>query len=136
MTEAKSWEEARSACQESDADLASITNEETNAFLSTLTTESSWIGGYKDSNNDWKWSDGSTWGYTNWCRGQPDGTGQHLIFNCVWLKNKGVAKWDDGGSATSFICQLKTDDHIGKLLIIKFLVRKFPRTKTSSSTCC
>ena len=116
VTEAKSWEEARSACQESDADLASITNEETNAFLSTLTTESSWIGGYKDSNNDWKWSDGSTWGYANWCRGQPDGTGQYLIFNCVWLKNKGVEKWDDGGSAPSFICQLKTDDHIGKLL--------------------
>ena len=114
MTETKSWDEARRACQESDADLASITDEGTNKFLSTLTTEDSWVGGYKDSNNNWKWSDGSTWGYTNWCRWQPDGSGKYLIFNCGWLGNGVFGKWDDGGSASSFICQLNVDVHIGK----------------------
>ena len=106
VEESKSWDEARTACLELDADLASITNEETNIFLSTLTNKSSFIGGYKDTNNNWKWSDGSTWGYTNWCSGQPDGSAMYTLFNCAWLNERGVGKWDDGGSAPSLICQI------------------------------
>ena len=102
----KTWDEARTACKEFDAELASIPDEATNTFLTTLTTGSSWIGGYHDSDKIWKWSDGSVWSYTNWCSGQPTYDTRHVAFNCHWLQD-GVGQWDDSGSSPSFICQLK-----------------------------
>ena len=101
----QSWDQARTACQQFNADLASIPDEATNTFLTTLTTGSSWIGGYFDQEL-WKWSDGSTWSYTNFCSGQPDYSAKHVVFNCAW-RNDGVGQWDDATSSPSFICQLK-----------------------------
>ena len=117
MTSSMSWNDARSACLDLNADLPSITNEATNSFLTSLTTSLCWTGGFLDFDNKWKWTDGSTWGYTNWCGGQPDGTGKYLIFNCAWLGPVGIGKWDDGGSAPSYICQLRIQDKVIKITI-------------------
>ena len=70
----KIWSEAEQFCELKNAHLASITNSETNSFLTTLITEEYWIGGYKNMSFDsWEWSDGSSWGYTNWYSNQPNG---------------------------------------------------------------
>ena len=117
MKSSKSWDDARSSCQELNSDLASITTEETNTFLASLTTELSWVGGYLDFNKEWKWSDGSVWAYSNWFPGEPNGlTGEtteqqnRATINYPWEKGvDGVGLWDDQYATykTSFICQLK-----------------------------
>ena len=86
------WDEARLYCQNLKAELASVTSSITNKFLTTLTHNQCWIGGYKDGST-WQWTDGSTWEYTNWSNGQPDNLGgkqDKLQFNFG-----GLGKWDD-----------------------------------------
>ena len=114
MTSFKTWDDARYSCQELNADLASISTEETNTFLSSLTTELSWVGGYLDFNKEWKWSDGSVWAYSNWFPGEPNRqtTEQQnrATINYPWKKGAdGVGLWDDQYPTykTSFICQFK-----------------------------
>ena len=111
MTSSMSWNDARSACLDLNADLPSITNEATNSFLTSLTTSLCWIGGFLDADNKWKWTDGSTWGYTNWYSGEPNNLGRvqdKLTINFLWGGN-GVGKWDDQKPtyAAEFICQQK-----------------------------
>jgi len=81
--------------------LVSIPDKITNDFLTTVTREASWTGGYQDDSETWHWSDGSTWtGYDNWASGQPD--------NCDWRNHawggfedylginfEGVGNWND-----------------------------------------
>ena len=113
MESIQSWNNARRSCQDNIADLASITDEATNIFLTSLTKKRSWIGGYLDSNKKWKWTDGSTWGYTNWYPGEPNNLGgkqDKLIFN-----PRGNGKWDDENEKLkfSFICQKKLENSKG-----------------------
>ena len=108
MESVLSWNNAKRSCQDNKADLASITDEATNIFLTTLTKNHSWIGGYLDSNKKWKWADGSTWRYTNWQPGEPNNEGgkqDKLLFN-HW---RTVGTWDDLDEKyeRSFICQKK-----------------------------
>ena len=80
-----------------------------NNFLTTLTQDRAWIGGMKIHGN-WQWTDGSTWGYTNWAQNQPDdahGGQDRTQFN--W---GGTGKWDDVSgdyypylTGLPFICQ-------------------------------
>ena len=114
MTSSVSWNDARSACLDLNADLPSITNEATNSFLTSLTTSLCWTGGFLDFDNKWKWTDGSTWGYTNWYSGEPnnyDGVQDKLTINFVWGEwgGNGVGKCDDQkpSYAAKFICQQK-----------------------------
>ena len=114
MTSSMSWNDARSACLDLNADLPSITNEATNSFLTSLTTSLCWTGGFLDADNKWKWTDGSTWGYTNWYSGEPNNYGgiqDKLTINFIWGEwgGNGIGKWDDQEPAytTKFICQQK-----------------------------
>ena len=105
MESVQSWNNARRSCQDNNADLASITDEATNIFLTSLTKKRSWIGGYLDSDKKWKWTDGSAWSYTNWYPGEPNNQGgkqDKLIFNY-----EVVSKWDDDDEKfkRSYICQ-------------------------------
>ena len=109
MESVQSWNNAKRSCQDHKADLASITDEATNIFVTSLTKKTSWIGGYLDSDKKWKWTDGSRWGYTNWYPGEPNNAGgkqDKLIIN-HW--RGGVGKWDDNEEKNkrSFICQKK-----------------------------
>ena len=112
MESVKSWNNARRSCQDHQADLASVTDEATNIFLLSLNKKSSWIGGYLDSDKKWKWTDGSTWRYTNWYCGEPNnskGKQDKLIFNHPYTR--GVGKWDDDNEKLKFpfICQKKLE---------------------------
>ena len=110
ISSSKSWDDARASCQEFNADLASIHNEATNDFLSTLTSDLCWIGGFLYSSNNWKWVDGKAMSYTNWYPGQPDGSTNTVTFNQIWTSD-GASKWDDAFTANSFICELKLKDN-------------------------
>ena len=57
-----------------EGDLASITSSEINTFVTTLSSDQAWIGGYK-SGSSWKWTDGSSVDYSNWMSGQPNNWG-------------------------------------------------------------
>ena len=80
--------------------LVSIPDKITNDFLTTVTKEASWIGGYQDDSETWYWSDGTMWtGYANWYKRQPDnydwtkqwgGFEDHLAINFG-----GVGYWND-----------------------------------------
>ena len=106
FTTPMSWTNARNYCQTQDADLASVTNSETNSFLTTLTTSTSWIGGYR-SGSDWgEWTDGSNWGYTNWSSGNPNNALGNQ--DKTSINYKGVGKWDDRQATAlmPFVCRL------------------------------
>ena len=81
--------------------LVSIPDKITNDFLTTVTREESWTGGYQDDSETWYWSDGSTWtGYNNWKSGQPD---NYDWRNHAWggfedylgINFEGVGNWND-----------------------------------------
>ena len=104
------WQEAREHCKNvSGGDLASIPDEDTNGFLQTLTQnyKNIWVGGHRSDGEEWVWSDGTPWQYSNWHEGQPDNLGEvqsHLSFN---FNQSGY--WDDDFAfqEKSFICSQK-----------------------------
>lgn len=70
--DAKTWHDARQQCKDGGGDLAAITDRSTQDFVYGLKgTPYSWIGGYR-VDGAWNWSDGSSWNYTNWSRGEPN----------------------------------------------------------------
>ena len=110
----ESWTDASSYCQNLGGELASVTSSDINDFLTTLTEDPAWVGGYKNDGN-WNWSDGSTFDYTNWASTptqQPDNAGgdQDKI-QINWRSSQiGVGYWDDletdhYASGLPFICQ-------------------------------
>ncbi|XP_056336623.1 ladderlectin-like [Danio aesculapii] len=39
-----------------------------------------WIGGHDgEQDGQWLWSDGSSFGYTNWCSGEPSSGSEHCL---------------------------------------------------------
>ena len=117
-----SWAAARSVCAEHQGDLASVPDQITNDFLSSLSTASAWLGGSAaDSEGGWTWSDGTPWGHTNWSpgHGQPHnqaGDQDYLVLE----QSSGL--WYDEGNPEQFICQYEP----GKIRYISlFLLRNF-----------
>ena len=109
VSTSKTWEDARAYCQNLGGELASVTSSEINDLLTTLTEDPAWLGGYKDDDGNWNWSDGSTFGYTNWANQQPDNAGwKQDKIHINWRSSQiGVGFWDDLASTVllPFICQ-------------------------------
>ena len=112
----KTWSEANDACMESNPQtgfLASVHDNATNDFLTSLTggSEWTWVGGYQEG-DQWYWSDGSEWtGYNNWGPGQPDklwGNDDHLGLNYP-----GTGHWNDfaGDYPQGSICQYDPSEY-------------------------
>ena len=77
LPQRNSWKNALSACKSAVSDpsatLASVPDQTTSDFLITLSPSSSvWVGGFKNSDGQWAWSDGSQMTFTNWGTGQPN----------------------------------------------------------------
>uniref|UniRef100_A0AAY5K910 C-type lectin domain-containing protein n=1 Tax=Esox lucius TaxID=8010 RepID=A0AAY5K910_ESOLU len=69
------WTDAQSYCRQNYTDLATIDNIEDLNSLNSLVGNSIdvwfWIGLKKDNLNDWRWSDSSSYSFTNWGNGYP-----------------------------------------------------------------
>ena len=73
--------------------LASIPNEETNHFLTSLgqsLRRKIWVGGYWNGDG-WHWSDGTPWQYQSWLPGEPNNEDQ----KCIKMFHKDDHRWDD-----------------------------------------
>ena len=114
----KTWSEANDSCMESNpltGSLASIHDNATNDFLTSLTggSEWTWVGGYQEDDSEvWHWADGSEWtGFNNWGPGQPDnlwGNDDHLGLNYP-----GTGHWNDFGGdyPQGSICQYDPSEY-------------------------
>ena len=105
------WTEARSSCQENapqDADLASIPSQAIHDFLTTLTSENSWVGGYLHPHNGWSWSDNTPWSFESWKPGYPNNYGGNE--DSVEINFGQNGDWNDASGAVqrTYICQYKT----------------------------
>ena len=107
-TTPKNWTEAEAYCQNAGGHLASITSEEVNDEMKTVTrTElggwaAVWVGGRKGSRR-WSWSSNSTWGFTDWHR---KAEGNHT---CLLLQELSEGKWLEEACSKQhdFVCQSK-----------------------------
>ena len=83
------------ACKKSKstANLVSIPDETTNAFVQSLVSWRSWIGLGK-INGEWVWPDGTRATYLPWATkyGNPDGDGPFVE---IWADSYGPGKWND-----------------------------------------
>ena len=110
----KSWHAAENYCQNAapantTANLASVGDDATNMFLSTLTSgEQAWIGGQQDSVGVWSWSDGRNFNFTAWATNQPNNGGGNQKFISTNFGEDG--KWNDnnGNSDLQSVCQYYT----------------------------
>ncbi|XP_059211850.1 macrophage mannose receptor 1-like, partial [Centropristis striata] len=94
------WTEAQSYCRKHHTDLASLRNQAENAQVKNMmTTESLWIGLFRDS---WNWWDGSSSSFRYWSSGKPTG----LSAGCVAADFRNSGKWanHDCSLRKPFIC--------------------------------
>ena len=103
----KNWNEANQYCQSMHSNLASFHDIETYDLLVSLHDGMgetyAYIGGYP-SGGSWKWSDGTTFSFTNWAANQPDeGSGARMA-----LKKHADGVIDAYSTNTfPFICQFR-----------------------------
>ena len=95
-SESKNWDEAEEFCKTKGAHLASVTSNATNDYIEAELKQRArqlWIGGSdKESEGVWKWSDGSTWEFTNWGRiGGIEQPSNHTGQNCLEYH---ISNWD------------------------------------------
>ncbi|KAI5104059.1 macrophage mannose receptor 1 precursor [Silurus meridionalis] len=117
--ELKTWTEARSFCRNLGGDLTSITSSLQQAFLILTTgekTEDLWIGFSNLANKGFRWTDGSTVGYTAWAKGQPSRE-EYLENTCIAMGNTQkmeMGKWitKDCNKTSGFICSRALDHFI------------------------
>jgi hypothetical protein len=68
------WHEAKAKCEDMGGYLACIESAGEQAFLTTLANGRYLSVGGTDEDGPWKWVNGSTWVYTAWGSGQPNGS--------------------------------------------------------------
>ncbi|NP_001153806.1 uncharacterized protein isoform X1 [Danio rerio] len=84
------WATAEKNCQRLGGNLASVLNDVENDFLLSLIPNSKrfFIGGYNVDEQNWFWSDGSPFGYTNWCSGEPNNMNTEHCLEINWTANR------------------------------------------------
>ncbi|KAK9962411.1 hypothetical protein ABG768_007780 [Culter alburnus] len=108
ISQPANWIRAERNCQSLGANLASVHNKlENNFLLSLLPTPStrSWVGAHDGvQDGQWLWSDGTVFGYTNWCSGEPNNHQQPE--NCLEINFSTNRCWNDArcSDSMSFIC--------------------------------
>ena len=68
------WDGAKLACENYGGHLATITSQEEQEVIQSLNTDNNrlWIGGYQDTDGNWRWVTDELWNYTNWGDGEPN----------------------------------------------------------------
>ncbi|XP_043937031.1 lectin-like [Protopterus annectens] len=119
INELKNYTDAEFYCrrQWKNGRLVSIHNAAENEFVLHLVNSNyrnsvsyAWIGAVQLlESNQFIWTDGSTWNYTNWKSGQPDNDNSHGKEACaeMYTENDYAGKWNDNycGHKNVFICQ-------------------------------
>ena len=87
-------------------------DQETNEFISAISESTTWIGGFREDDNEevWYWTDGETWSFDNWGDGQPDNGNPNSYDQKFVSINypSGSGFWDDVHNLTyPYICQFK-----------------------------
>merc|ERR1719203_2602279 len=86
------WTDAEAWCVSNGRHLASILDANMNAAAVKACGGTCWIGGTDALvEDDWAWSDGNGWSYTNWAPGEPNDWGN--AEDCVQMYSKGM--WND-----------------------------------------
>ncbi|XP_033107417.1 macrophage mannose receptor 1-like isoform X2 [Anneissia japonica] len=106
------FDAASAACQNIQAELASIHDEDTQSFMSLKTEIAQkylWVGLHDTSNEGkFEWLDGTPYDFTNWAPGEPNdyGSGEDCVHLAPWANSMG--EWNDlacTGTA-GYICQM------------------------------
>ncbi|XP_044198420.1 ladderlectin-like, partial [Thunnus albacares] len=93
------WTQAERNCKSMGANLASIHGIWEHNLIKGMISDraqsspETWIGG-SDSQGEgvWLWSDGTTFDFSYWCRGEPNGRGNQ---DCIQMNYGGNNCWDD-----------------------------------------
>ncbi|XP_061566483.1 ladderlectin-like [Cololabis saira] len=93
------WAQAELNCRSMKGTLASVHNIYEYHKIQRIITAAchgyptTWIGG-SDAQQEklWLWSDGSSFHYSNWCRGEPNNSGQQ---HCLQINHSASKCWDD-----------------------------------------
>ncbi|KAK9976687.1 hypothetical protein ABG768_021892 [Culter alburnus] len=106
FSQSVNWITAERNCQGLGANLASVHNKPENDFLLGLLPSSTraWIGAHDgEQEGQWLWSDGTVYDFTNWCAGEPNGSGNE---NCVEMNLTSNRCWNDGicSGQMGYIC--------------------------------
>ena len=108
----KSWHEAEAFCRGKGGNLASIESEEELQKAHPSYSYGKWIGGIKEDTDDtWRWSDGTTWMFSPWESGVGNGSSGCV---CAWgafldddnpNNDNDYFKKDDCTYKRPFVCQ-------------------------------
>ncbi len=99
---ALSWDMAKAYCEQSGGHLATITSVEEQNAISSLGEEYAWIGGFRNSENSWKWVTDEPFGYTNWRSGEPN-NGEGIEDRVGIYPDHG---WNDYSNTTTSVSHL------------------------------
>ena len=117
------WDEANKYCGLRGCHLATITSENENKLLFDAMISNGIESAYfgltdREVENDWKWCNGETLGYTNWHSGEPNGESSNEDYAMFyWKFTDGT--WNDGDFSEGtnqgghiFICEYDNDSYI------------------------
>lgn len=102
------WEEAKKACEEMGGHLATITSQEEQDFISSLSGDETLIGKWSvwiglsdlEETGTWKWVTGEPFEYSNWANNEPSGKGEYLV--AMWGRTGSSCKWNDCSPTTAY----------------------------------
>ena len=122
--ENKYWNDAEAVCKSDGGQLASIhSDEEQELAKRAAEGHNVWLGGRREK-GQWRWSDHSTWDFTNWDGGHREIVGSNLV-----MKSNG--EWLDSYFGTNyFLCQgvptAITDNGLTRIEFTKEQLEMFP----------
>ena len=117
----ESFDQCEQYCEDHGGHLAVIDSQEENDFLYNMLTSKGYIlafFGYTDEDEEgvWRWVDGSSNGYTNWCQDpdhtQPNNKGGHENYAQFYSETTD-GSWNDaafGKGTHRFICEWEPED--------------------------
>ena len=108
---ALTWANAKTACENLGGHLATSTSAGKNTFLKGLIPSSTtwaFLGGTDEAKEGtWKWVTGETWRYTKWEGSEPNNSGG--VEDYLILRNTDGIWWDTGEGPTPYICEWDVD---------------------------
>ena len=87
----KTWAEAEAVCKSEGGHLASIHSKDQQALAKkaadVVVYSDAWLGGRREKDAKWRWSDNSIWDFTNWASGYGN-TDDRCLRMRVWMDGR------------------------------------------------